>query len=429
MVNFTLSPQQKALRANVQAFAQQVLSTAPGLYSHLPTQRERFQATLPIYQAAVKAGLIKGQIPAALGGNANSLIDAAIVVEEFYAVEPGAAITILGTGLGLTPLIIAGSKQQHEKFLTPFLEQSGQRLASFMHSEPTGTANWLEKGAPGLQTTAYREGDDWVIDGEKLWTTNSGGWDQRGADVQCVVCRQGRPNTAQDPSSNPADHILILIVTREDISNNPDSAYRIESEPELAGHRSTSGPHTRFSGFRVPAANLLSKPGQGAQIVEQTFGTSAAIVGAMGVGIMRAAFEAALKFSKEDSRGGTVKIIERQGVGERLIDIKLRVDAARAMTWRAFGLIESKEEDLTWEQRLEAALEAKVWSSDAAPKAVIEAMSVVGVQSYTKDKVFSRLLEDAVCMPLFDGGNVGVRRRQLEKIFQRDDYQPWAASF
>lgn len=163
--------------------------------------------------------------------------------------------------------------------------------------------------------------------------------------------------------------------------------------------------------------------------MERTFGTSAAIVGAMGVGIMRAAFEAALKFSKEDSRGGTVKIIERQGVGERLIDIKLKVDAARAMTWRAFALLESQEEGLTWEQRLEAALEAKIWSSDAAPKAVVEAMSVVGVQSYAKEKVFPRLLEDAVCMPLFDGGNVGVRRRQLETIFWRDDYQPWAGSF
>jgi alkylation response protein AidB-like acyl-CoA dehydrogenase len=168
MVNFNLSPEQKTLRSNVQAFAQNVLSTAPKLYSHLPTQTARFQATLPIYQAAVSAGLIKGQVPIPLGGGASSLIDAAIVVEEFYAVEPSAAITILGTGLGLTPLILSGSKEQHEIFLKPFLAQEGEALASFAHSEPAGTANWLEKGAPGLQTTAYEDGDEWVVDGEKV---------------------------------------------------------------------------------------------------------------------------------------------------------------------------------------------------------------------------------------------------------------------
>ncbi|KAL6157424.1 hypothetical protein ACJBU6_04977 [Exserohilum turcicum] len=168
MIDFSLTPEQKELRANAQAFAQNVLSTAPSLYSNLTTQTERFQATLPIYQSAVSAGIIKGQIPVPLGGTSTGLIDAALVIEELHAVEPSTAITILGTGLGLTPLILAGSKEQHEKFLTPFLEQSGERLASFVHSEPQGTANWLEKGAPGLQTTAYMEGDEWVINGEKV---------------------------------------------------------------------------------------------------------------------------------------------------------------------------------------------------------------------------------------------------------------------
>jgi alkylation response protein AidB-like acyl-CoA dehydrogenase len=171
MVDFTLTPEQKGLRANARAFAQNVLSTAPNLYSNLATQTERFQSTLPIYQAAVSAGLLKGQIPLPLGGTSASMIDAAIVVEEFHAVEPSTAITILGTGLGLTPLILAGSKEQHDRFLVPFLEQKGERLASFVHSEPMGTANWLEKGASGLQTTAYRDGDDWIVDGEKVHPT------------------------------------------------------------------------------------------------------------------------------------------------------------------------------------------------------------------------------------------------------------------
>jgi alkylation response protein AidB-like acyl-CoA dehydrogenase len=178
MIDFSLTPEQKALRANARAFAQGVLSTAPGLYSHLPTQSERFRATLPIYQAAVSAGLVKGMIPAPLGGTMGGLLDFAIVVEEFHSVEPSTAITIFGTGLGLMPLILAGSPEQHEKFLAPFVKQEGQPIASFVHSEPGGTANWLEKGAPGLQTTAYKEGDEWVVDGEKV-----------GFPVRWLLCR------------------------------------------------------------------------------------------------------------------------------------------------------------------------------------------------------------------------------------------------
>lgn len=135
MVNSNFTAEQQ-LRANAQAFAQNVLSTAPKIYSSLATQTGRFQSTLPIYQAEVKAGLIKGQIPIPLGGTSNGLIDAAIVVEEFHTVEPSTAITILGTGLGLTPLVLAGSKNQYDKFLAPFFKARGGS-AGELHAQPT----------------------------------------------------------------------------------------------------------------------------------------------------------------------------------------------------------------------------------------------------------------------------------------------------
>ena len=266
-----------------------------------------------------------------------------------------------------------------------------------------------------------------MLTDQKLWTTNSSGWDQKGATLQCVACRHAPPNTPQPASDNPPDNILILIITREDIAANPPSAYQILDEPELVGHKSSSGPHTRFTSFRVPALNLLSPPGQGAQVIEQTFGTSGALVAAFSVGIMRTAFEAALSFCKSDHRGGVVPIIQHQSVADKLMDVKMRIEAARALTWKALSTLE--REDVSWEAKLEIALEAKIWCSDQAPKAVLECMAAVGMRSYAKDMLFSRLLEDAVVLPLFDGGNVGVRRRQLEKILRRDDYEPWAASY
>ncbi|KAL5113790.1 hypothetical protein ACEQ8H_008326 [Pleosporales sp. CAS-2024a] len=404
MVDFSLTAEQEKLKANAQAFAQNVLSSAPKLYSRLPTQTERFQSTLAIYQNAVKLGLIKGQIPVPLGGTSGGLIDAAIVVEEFHAVEPSTAITILGTGLGLTPLILAGSKEHHAKFLTRFLEQEGEPIASFMHSEPGGTANWLEKGATGLQTTAFKDGDDWVVNGEKLWTTNSGGGDNRGANLACLVCREvSEPSEAQSPDIEPASKILILLLTRADISANDPSAYTVLSDPEL---------------FATST---------GAQIVEHTFGMSAALVGAMCTGVMRHAFELALAFCKTDTRGGKGPIIQHQSVSDGLIDVKMKIEASRALVWKAMSVLES--EHVAWEAKLELACEAKVWCSEQVVGAVETCMAVVGMKSYDEEMGFVKILNDVVCLPLFDGGNVGVRRRQIEKIMSADGYKPWGATY
>ena len=107
-------------------------------------------------------------VPAALGGMGGKLIDSVILVEEMYKSDRSAALTIFGTGLGLSPLLIGGTQAQHEEFLKPFLSGEGEPLASLVHSEPGGTANYLEKGGKGLQTTARKDGDDWIVNGEKV---------------------------------------------------------------------------------------------------------------------------------------------------------------------------------------------------------------------------------------------------------------------
>ena len=107
-------------------------------------------------------------MPVPLGGTSASLVDAAIALEEMYATDPSATLTIAGTGLGLTPLIMSGNERLQKMLLQPFLKDEGEPIASFVHSEPGGTANWLEKGGKGLQTTARKEGNEWVVNGEKV---------------------------------------------------------------------------------------------------------------------------------------------------------------------------------------------------------------------------------------------------------------------
>lgn len=124
-----------------------------------------------IYPKAIEAGLIKGQVPAPLGGTGGALAESAILVEELYAVEPSASLSIVVTGLGLTPLILAGSPE-HRTFFDPFLSGEGEPLASLIFSEPGGVANYLGKAAPGLSTIAQQEDDEWAINGERATYLN-----------------------------------------------------------------------------------------------------------------------------------------------------------------------------------------------------------------------------------------------------------------
>lgn len=167
MIDFTLSPQQTAIRGMAQSFASNVLSTASSSYEKFPSQKERFQALRPFYRQAVGGGMVKGMIPQQLGGMGGGVLDSTILVEEMYKVDRSLSLTIFGTGLGLSPLLIGGTLEQHEEFLKPFLSGEGEPLASLVHSEPTGTANWLQKGGKGLQTVARKDGDEWVINGDK----------------------------------------------------------------------------------------------------------------------------------------------------------------------------------------------------------------------------------------------------------------------
>ncbi|KAH8729867.1 acyl-CoA dehydrogenase/oxidase [Ilyonectria robusta] len=428
MIDFTLSPSQAETQQAARSFAQNVLKDAKAVYGKATDQKSRFQATRPLYGAAVREGLVKAQVPVALGGTSESLVDAAITLEELFAVESAASITVVATALGLMPLMLAGTPSLHEKYLKPFLLKEGEPLASLMHSEPAGTANWLEKGGLGLQTTARKQGDDWIINGEKLWTSNSAGWDDKGADLACVVCRlSDDPSQPQDPEVDPASLILILLVTREVIAANDQSAYQVLGEPELAGHIATSGPHTRFTEFRVPGENLLTPPGQSVPIVEMAFGTSAALVGAMALGTMRAAFDAALEFAVSDPRGGSKPIIEHQSVADKLIDCKAKIETSRLLLWKSVHTLDNPSID--WKVKLDLALQTKIYVTDCAVDCVVDAMKAVGMKSYANDTSFPRLLNDAMCYPLFDGGNIGLRRRQLQDLMAEKDYYPWAATY
>ncbi|KAI5356983.1 Putative acyl-CoA dehydrogenase/oxidase [Septoria linicola] len=351
-IDFHLTESQREQQQDARNFATKVLGGAHATYHKLPAQSERFQAVRPFCRIATVGGLIKAQIPIALGGTNESLLDAAIALAEMYATDPSVTLTIAATGLGLTPLIMSGHERLQKECLKPFLEagEEGEPLASLMHSEPQGTANWLEKGG--------------------LWTANSAGWDSRGADLSCLVCRTiPSPSTPQqDPLADPRESIIVFCLTRSTIASNPPSSYKILDEPELAGHPATSGPHTLFTNLRVPSSQILSRGPAAATLIEQSFAASAALVGSFSVSIMRSAFEHSLSFAKSDSRGGSVRIIEHQSVADILMDVKMRIDASRLLTWKALHALENGPGEEA--SRRELCLEVKIVGSEGAVRRV-----------------------------------------------------------
>lgn len=375
-IDFHLSSREAAVRTQAMNFARDVLKPVRTEYMVYKEHQKRFQATRPAYAAAVAGGLVKGQIPPAIGGTGGSLIEAAILVEEFYAVEPATSLTIFGTSLGLSALNLT-QKPEHREFIAPFLSSEGTPLASLVFSEPGGVANYLEKGAPGLNTTARRVGDEWVINGEKKWATNSAGWDNRGADLACVVCRD-ITTPIVDPDADPKDSVMVIIVTRADLERNGDNCFQVLHEVTTAGHSATGpGHHIKYSNVRVPAKNVLCKPGEGAAIISACFDLTAVLVGAMGVGLMRAAFDEALAFAKRDNRRGKTPLLERQAVADLLSGVKMQTEACRVMTWKAAHAMEHGPGD--YNARRELALATKVYCSDTAVKAIMETINAVGV--------------------------------------------------
>jgi nitroalkane oxidase len=409
-IDFRLTASQRELQLRSRKFAMEVL--APAIEAETrPTPEERFAATKPAYEAMIAAGFLRQCIPHSAGGENAGLIDTAIMAEELYAVNASVTLTLIGTVLGLLPVLIGGTNEQRDRLLPPFLKPAGAPLAGFCATEPGGSANAASPPpGEGVRTTARLSGDRWIIEGRKSWVSSATGWDRRGADVLSVLCRT-------DPDAPPERSISVILVER------PASGLVFERAIDSVGHRAHLLPQFGFQGVSVASGNLLGSLGGGLALTAACFTGAAALVGIFAVGLMRAAFNFALDFARNERRGGIHPIIEHQAVGYALADAKMAIEATRYLCWRACRAV-----DLQSPGAEELAIEAKVFGSETAVRVLTDLMRVVGVESYDHALPLGRLLQDALALPLFGGGNIGVRRRRLHAILQRPEYDPLAAS-
>src|SRR6516165_5358289 len=409
-IDFALSPAQRELQVQSRKFARDVLADARRA-ELLATPEERFLATRPTYEAMVAAGYLRKCIPAPAGGDNSGLIDMAILAEEFYSVNPSVSLTMLGTVLGLLPILLGGTPEQCGRLLAPFLKTSGAPLAGFCFSEPGGSANAASPPpGEGVRTVAKLTGNSWTINGRKKWISSATGWDRKGADILCVVCRT-------DPDA-PTDKATSIIAVE-----GPAPGVKFERAIDTVGHRAHLVPVFGLQNVVAPRHNLLGREGDGLTLAMGAFTGTAALVGIFGVALMRAAFDFALRFAKTEKRGGIHPIIEHQAVGYALADAKMSMESARYLSWRACHALDTQSPGAD-----ELAIQAKIYGSETAVRVITELMRVVGIESYDLETPFGRLLRDALAFPIFDGGNMGVRRRQLHTILMQPTYDPLTAS-
>jgi alkylation response protein AidB-like acyl-CoA dehydrogenase len=409
-IDFRLTAHQRELQLRSRKFAKEVL--APAIEAEArTTPEERFAATKPAYEAMIAAGFLRQCLPHSAGGENAGLIDTAIMAEELYAVNASVTLTLIGTLLGLLPLLIGGTNEQRDRLLPPFLKQAGAPLAAFCATEPGGSANAASPSpGEGVRTAARLSGDRWIIQGRKSWGSSATGWDRKGADILSVLCRT-------DPDAPPEQSVSVILVER------PAPGLLFEKAIDSVGHRAHLLPLFRFEAVSVPSDNVLGSLGGGLTLTAACFTGAAALVGIFAVALMRAAFEFTLAFARNERRGGIHPIIEHQAVGYALADAKMAIEVTRYLCWRACRAVDVQSPGAE-----ELAIEAKVFGSETAVRVLTELMRVVGIESYDHALPLGRLLQDALALPLFGGGNIGVRRRRLHAILKQPQYDPLAAS-
>ncbi|BCH62184.1 acyl-CoA dehydrogenase family protein [Agrobacterium vitis] len=410
-IDFNLNADQIALRDGARAFANTVLKDVRKTIAQYSRPDERFYAIKPFFEQGVHAGFVNALLPKEAGGSEIPTLDFALAAEELTSVDVNIPSALLGSGLCIKPVAMFGTKEQKKRLLSDFAED-GTRLGALAFTEVTGGANFDSPDPRfGVKTSATLEGDEWVINGEKHYTTNGTGWDGNNCHLYAVVCRT-------DLTRNAEESLAVIMVP----GNTP--GVRVTGLLDTVGHRATISPRMAFENVRVPANNILGEPGDGIKIVSTNFAWTAALIGAACVGVMRAAYDYALQYARADSRSGPHPIIEYPTVGYMLADMKMKIEACRYMTWKA-----CHQYDQSKGVEHELAVMTKVFCSETCVDVVYDAMRVVGVDSYTDMHPLAELMNDAMCFPLYDGGNMGARRRNLHSIIKSSSYSSLTAPY
>ena len=307
------------------------------------------------------------------GGISGKVMDLAIVTEELCAVDMGISLAFGATGLGMYPILIAGSEEQKQKYLTQIA--AGEKLAAFALTEANAGSD-----AGAIETTARKEGDHYILNGTKQWITNGGE-----AEIYCVF--------AMTDKTRGASGCSCFIVEK----GTP--GFNFGKKENKMGIRASATRELIFEDCIVPAENLIGREGMGFIIAMKVFDKSRPMVGAQAVGVARGAFETAIAYSKQRQQFGK-PISSFQAIQFMLADMATEIEAARALVYQTARLIDSGAKDYSKESAM-----CKYFASDVAMKVTTDAVQVLGGYGYMKEYPVEKMMRDAKILQIYEGTN------------------------
>ena len=366
MPDFSLTPEQESLRDMARKFAR----TEMAPHAAECDRAGRFPEE--IYRKAHGLGLMNLNVPAELGGSGLSVLEQCLIVEELAYACGGMTTSIIANCLALEPILLGATEEQKQRVLAPFC--ADYHLASFCLTEPSGGSD-----AGGLRTRARRDGDSYVLDGEKCFITNA-----PHASLYTVFA-------TIDPALRHRGITAFFVPrTAEGLTPGKDE--------EKMGHRASSTSTVRFERVRVPAADRLGADGEGFSLAMRTLDMTRTPIGALATGIAQAALDHAATYSLKRETFGK-PIAEHQAIQMKLANMAQAVRAARLLTWQAAWTI-----DRGAKGTLESSI-AKCFASDAALHVADEAIQTFGGYGYMREYPVEKLLRDAKLTQIYEGAN------------------------
>jgi len=356
----------EALRESVRALADKKI--AP--FAKAVDEESRFPEEA--FQALQSADLAAAHVDSKYGGQGADALATVIIIEEVARVCGSSSLIPAVNKLGSLPVMLAGSSELKEKYLTQLA--SGKGFSYCLSESEAGS------DAAAMKTKAVKSGDDWIISGSKKWISNAGF-----SDFYTVL--------AQTDPALGAKGITAFVIEKS------DAGVSFGAHEKKMGFRGSPTREVYFDSVKISDDRRIGQIGTGFALAMQTLDHTRITIAAQALGIAQGAFEVATKYSHERKQFGKA-IFDFQGVQFMLADMAMNIAAARSLTYAAAVKSERGEKDLTF---FSAA--AKCFATDVAMKVTTDAVQVLGGYGYVSDYPVERMMRDAKLTQIYEGTN------------------------
>jgi acyl-CoA dehydrogenase len=364
MPDFSLTEEQKALLSTVRQFtADKIIPVAADCDREAKFPKD-------VYREAWELGLVAPVIPEEYGGVGLGEMENVLITEELAYGCTGIQTSVTATLLAATPLLVAGDDAQKKEYLGRITRDGV--FAAYAITEPAAGSD-----AAGLQCKATQHGDDWVLNGQKIYITNASfaNW--------YVVF-------ATTDATQRHKTIMAFVVDRD------TPGLSIGKKEDKLGQRASDTATVILEDVVVPKKNLLAGPGAGFKVAMQTFDRTRPDIGAGACGLMRRALDESCRFALERKTFG-VPIAQHQMVQQMLAEMAIRYEATRLLVHKAAWLIDQGERNST------VASFSKAFGADSAMQVATDAVQVFGGAGYMKDYPVEKLMRDAKILQIYEG--------------------------